>query len=115
MLNPKVAYCSAQTQRLLTGASPAVIIRQGAKLRQRDKLEHEQPDVVHHARQRRVLGYWDARQAPWPFVNRLPVQPDPRSNRQQVLDPRTLPGGEPVRVAVQLHAPKVRLELDLRC
>ena len=87
--------------------------RQGAKLGQRDKLQHEQPDVVHHARQRRVLGYWDARRAPRPFVDRLPVQPDPRSNRQQVLDPRTLPGREPVRVAVQLHAPKVRLELEL--
>lgn len=88
-------------------------LRQVAKLRQQDKLQHEQPDVVHHARQRRVLGYWDARRAPRPFVDRLPVQPDPRPNRQQVLDPRTLPGGKPARVAVQLHAPKVRLELEL--
>ena len=72
-----------------------------------------QPDVVHDARQRRVVRCWEARLAPRPLADRLPVQPSTRSNRQQVLDPSTLPGREPVGVAVQLHAPEVRLDLQL--
>ena len=72
-----------------------------------------QPDVVHDARQRRVVRRWEARLAPRPLADRPPVQPSTRSNRQQVLDPSTLPGREPVGVAVELHAPEVRLDLQL--
>ena len=91
------------------------MVRRGgdAKLRQPDKLEHPQPDVVHDARQRRVPCCRDARHAPRAFVERPPVQPHPRSNGQQVLDPRTLLGGEPVGVAVDDHAPKISVELEL--
>lgn len=52
-------------------------LRQGAKLRNLDKFEHKQPDVVHNARQRRVSWCWDALHAPRPFADWLPVQPDP--------------------------------------
>ena len=85
----------------------------GAKLRQLDKLQHQQPDVVHDARQRRVPWRRDARHAPRAFVERPPVQPHPRSNRQQVLDPRLLPFREPGGVSVNDHAPIVSVELDL--
>ena len=87
----------------------------GAKLGQLHKFEHKQPNIVHYARHWRVLRCWDARYTSRPFADWFPVQPDPRPNGQQVLDPSTLPGREPVHVAVKLHAPEVRLELELGC
>ena len=83
------------------------------KLCQRHKVQHEQPNIVHDARQRWVAWRWEARLAPRPPVERPPVQPDSRSNRQQALDPFTLVAREPVGVAMHLEAPKVSVDLNL--